>query len=106
MNQNSLSLQQQVNKILLRNKVDPSNPDYAFHSQDIVDLCKELEGDFKTQKSELDTEWAKTDKACKATKASINDEMSSNKQAMENLDQDIAKLAEEIAGHRENLVEA
>jgi len=91
---------------LLQQKVDPSDPEYGYHSGDIVSLCEDLLGDFKGNKKDLDTEWSKTDTACKATKASLKKEMKSNKSAMGKLDQKIERLAKEIAEHREDLVEA
>lgn len=91
---------------LLQQKVDPNDPEYEFHSGDIISLCEQLLEDFQGQKKDLDTEWGKTDKACKETKASLKKEMKSNKQAMEELEKEIEKLAKEIAEHREDLVES
>jgi len=91
---------------LLQQKVDPENPEYAFHSNDIIELCEQLEADFKDQKEDLDAEYKKTSKACDETKKSLRQEMSTNSDAMEALDKEIEKLAKEIAEHREDLVQA
>merc|ERR1719181_2134102 len=86
--------------------VDPEDPEYKFHSNDIVDLLKSLHKDFKSEKSTLDSEESKRKKGCDELKASLKKEMGSNKDAMNALDKNIEKLAKEIAEHRENLVEA
>lgn len=85
-------------------RVDPSDPRYAFHSTDIVELCEKLFTDFKGQKTDLDKEWGKTDKACIATKASLNGEMKSNKRAMAQAEKDIERLSKKIAQDRGSLV--
>lgn len=86
--------------------VDPSDPEYDYHSNDILKLLGSLLKDFKDQKTTLDGEWAKTDKACKDLKASLKKEMTANSDAMKALNKNIAKLAKEIAASRESLVEA
>lgn len=96
---------QQTLLSLMQQRVDPENPEYGYHSQDIIDLCAQLLTDFKKSKQDLDTEWGKTDKACKATKKSLKKEMKSNADAMEKLGNKIERLAKEIAGHREDLIE-
>lgn len=98
--------QKVVASVLLQQKVDPADPEYGFHSQDIVDVCKKLLRDFRKEKKEVDAEWAKTSKACKETIASLTKEMAANKKAMEELSELIDQLSKEIAEHREDLVEA
>jgi uncharacterized protein YlxW (UPF0749 family) len=86
--------------------VDPEDPDFKYHSNDIIDLLVKLEGDFKGEKKTLDSEYNKAKKACDELKASLKKEMGSNKDAMNALEKNIDKLSKEIAEHRENLVEA
>jgi len=86
--------------------VDPSDPEYQYHSNDIIDLLEKLHKDFKDEKADLDSEYKKSSKACDELKASLKKEMSSNKDAMDALEKNIEKLSKEIAEHRENLVEA
>merc|ERR1719456_564580 len=62
--------------------VDPDDPDYKYHSNDIVDLCVSLETDFKKEKKELDEEYKKTKKAGEEMQASLKKEMSANTDAM------------------------
>lgn len=87
-------------------RVDPDDPEYEYHSNDIVKLCESLHTDFKGERDDLNSEWAKTDKACKATKKSTENEMASNKRAMEALDKKIEKTLKSIAEDREDLVQA
>jgi DNA repair exonuclease SbcCD ATPase subunit len=91
---------------LLQQKVDPEDPEYEFHSHDIISVCESLLRDFRKEKQEVDAEWAKTAKACKETIASLTKEMAANKKAMEELTELIDQLSKEIAEHREDLVEA
>jgi hypothetical protein len=93
---------------LLQNgaRVDPSDPEYKYHSNDIIDLLKSLLKDFSSQKKELDAEYAKTKQACDDLKASLKDQMGANSEAMNMLEESIEKLAKEIAKARSDLVEA
>jgi predicted nucleic acid-binding Zn-ribbon protein len=103
--ESSASTQKRV-VALAKQKVDPNDPEYGFHSNDIIDLCQDLLGEFKASKKDLDSEWEKTNKGCIATKSSLRKDMQSNDGAMNNLDKSIARLGTEIAKHREDLVEA
>merc|ERR1711966_534443 len=88
------------------NSVDPNDPEFKFHSNDIIDVCENLLVDYKASKKELDEEWAKTKKGCTEMKASLKKKLSANKSAMDSLVKSIAKLKREIAQHREDLVTA
>jgi len=88
------------------NGVAPSDPEYKFHSNDIIDVCKDLLKDYKANKEDLDTEWGKTKKGCEAMQSSLKKKIKANKEAMDKLDKSISKLAKEIAEHRSDLVEA
>lgn len=86
--------------------VDPSDPEYEYHSNDIIELLEKLLVDFTSQKKTLDTEYNKAKKACDDLKASLKKQIGANKDAMDELKKSIDKLAKEIAKHREDLVEA
>jgi hypothetical protein len=86
--------------------VDPKDPEYNFHSNDIISVCEDLLKEYKATKKSVDEEWAKTDSGCKQMKASLRKKLASNKFAMEALEKDIQKLASRIARHREMLVTA
>jgi len=105
MTRTSASMQKKVAS-MLQQKVDPSDPAFSFHSNDIIELCENLLVDFKGQKSDLDSEWDKTNKACVETKKSLKEEMKTNQEAMDNLEKEIEKLLKEVAKHREDLVQS
>merc|ERR1719305_1524605 len=69
-------------------------------------LCEQILVDYKASKKDLDDEFDKSSKACRETKKSLKKSMSANEDAMKQLDKDIARLAEEIADHRKDLVVA
>lgn len=105
MTRTSASMQKKVAS-MLQQKVDPSDPGFSFHSNDIIELCDNLLVDFKGQKQDLDSEWDKANKACIETKKSLKEEMKTNQEAMDNLDKEIEKLGKEVAKHREDLVQS
>jgi len=84
--------------------VDPSDPEYEYHSNDIIDLLESLHKDFVEEKRQLDSEHSKAKKAKTAYQASLDKKMVSNKLAMDKLDKSISKLNKEIAKHTEDLV--
>jgi peptidoglycan hydrolase CwlO-like protein len=86
--------------------VDPSDPEFKFHSNDIISVCEDLLVDYKASKKDLDDEWGKTKKGCDQMKKSLKKKLSANKDAMDQLEKDIARLKKEIAEHREDLVSA
>jgi len=91
---------------LIQASVDPNDPEYNFHSNDIISVCNDLLVEYKASKKDLDDEWAKTKKGCEETQASLKKKLGANTDAMNQLDKDIARLEKEIAQHRENLVTA
>mmetsp|Transcript_89934 Transcript_89934/g.140828 ORF Transcript_89934/g.140828 Transcript_89934/m.140828 type:complete len:699 (-) Transcript_89934:32-2128(-) len=84
--------------------VDPNDPEYKYHSDDIIEVCEKLLVDYEGNKKDLDDEYAKTSKACDETKASLKKKIKANKDAMDALDLNIEKLTTEIAQHRQDLV--
>jgi len=86
--------------------VDPADPEYDYHSNDIIDVCTQLLSDYEGSKKDLDGEWDKTKKGCDQMKRSLNNKLSANQAAMDSLDKSIARLAKEIATHREDLINA
>jgi len=91
---------------LIQAKVDPSDPEYDYHSNDIIEVCENLLVDYKGSKKDLDDEWAKTKKGCDETKAALNKAISNNDAAMKSLKKSIERLKKNIAGARLDLVEA
>merc|ERR1719487_1961242 len=87
-------------------KVDPSDSEYKFHAQGILDVLDKLLKDFRANKEELDKEWAKTEKNYQDKIADIKNEMKENATAIETLEGEVSTLKSEIAEARGELVEA
>jgi len=86
--------------------VDPSDPTYKYHSQGIIDILQKLLGEFRVEKTDVDTEYGKTKTVCDSTKLSLETALTNNKAAMDGLGTDIDRLSGEISSARENLVTA
>jgi len=97
--------QQVLSSLLQRTgKVDPANPDYKYHSDDIIKMLEDLQSDFLGKKATLDEEWTKTSKVCEETKKNLKDELDNTKDEIEALTSQIATLSSEIATARSNLI--
>mmetsp|Transcript_157899 Transcript_157899/g.294538 ORF Transcript_157899/g.294538 Transcript_157899/m.294538 type:complete len:685 (+) Transcript_157899:106-2160(+) len=97
--------QQVLSSLLQRTgKVDPANPDYKYHSDDIIKMLEDLQSDFLGKKATLDEEWTKTSKVCEDTKKNLKDELDNTKDEIEALTSQIATLSSEIATARSNLI--
>jgi len=103
---NMVALPKQKAVASMLQQPDASDPEFKFHSNDIISLLEDVQRDFKAAKKTLDDEYAKSKKACDEMKASLKKEMGSNTDAMKALDKNIQKLAKEIAAHRGDLVES
>lgn len=90
----------------LSSGVDPSDPEYKFHSSGIVTVLKKLLEDFKTKKADTDAEWAKKKKGHEDTIAKLGDELELNAKVRDTLKEDIDKMISEAADLRGKLVEA
>jgi hypothetical protein len=86
--------------------VDPSDPDYKYHSQDIVDLLLSLKKDFTAEKSSLDMEWGKTEQSCTSTKKSLAAKIKTNGEERASVTGKLTKNGSTIADDRGKLVEA
>jgi len=84
--------------------VDPSDPDYQYHSQGIISTLDKLLVEFRAEKDSLDTEWGKTKKNCEKTIADLNSQIEANDIAMEQLEIDIENLQTKIGSDRGDLV--
>jgi len=84
--------------------VDPSDPEYKYHSQGIIDTLSDLLKDFTAEKMTLDTEWAATTKTFNDTVVDLNGQIDANKIAMDQLEADIERLTGKIATDRGTLV--
>eukprot|EP00928_Gymnodinium_smaydae_P071209 TRINITY_DN54862_c0_g1_i1.p1 TRINITY_DN54862_c0_g1~~TRINITY_DN54862_c0_g1_i1.p1 ORF type:complete len:697 (-),score=252.94 TRINITY_DN54862_c0_g1_i1:72-2162(-) len=93
-------------ELLQRLSVDPADPEYKFHSQNIIDTVNELLEEFTDEKNTVDEEWGKTKKSCDDTKASLTEELGTNGKAIDTAKSNIATLEGEIATARGNVVSA
>jgi len=87
-------------------KVDPSDPDYKFHSQGIVDILKKLLDEFTTKKADTDSDWSNTKKTLEDTIDKLTKELDLNSKIRDSLKVDIDKMVAEAADIRGKLVEA
>jgi len=90
----------------LQQAVDPADANYKYRSSDIVDLLLSLKKDFSEEKESLDTEWGKSDTACKALKSSLGGKIETNTKETKSTSEKIEKLGGQIAEDRGKLVEA
>jgi len=90
----------------LQQGVDPSDPEYKFHSQGIVDTLTQLHTDFDAEKTQVMADWTKAKEACTALKKSIGDEMTANSDAMTTLEGELSDLKISIAENQKSLVTA
>merc|ERR1719262_1064162 len=86
--------------------VDPSDPEYKYHSQPIIDLLEKLLKEYRDKKAELDAEWEKTKAACEEMKGKLTDEIEEQTKMIGTLEEQISSLAKESASLREQLVNA
>mmetsp|Transcript_68031 Transcript_68031/g.125479 ORF Transcript_68031/g.125479 Transcript_68031/m.125479 type:complete len:715 (+) Transcript_68031:82-2226(+) len=77
--------------------VDPTDPTYKYHSDDIISLCKELKKDFEDQKKVLDDKDKADSKACSDMQSALNSAITSNDAAMSALEGSIAGLESKIS---------
>mmetsp|Transcript_111100 Transcript_111100/g.201945 ORF Transcript_111100/g.201945 Transcript_111100/m.201945 type:complete len:722 (+) Transcript_111100:83-2248(+) len=91
---------------LLQQKVDPNDATYKYHSSEIVSLLEELKTQFTGEKTELETEWGKTDTASKALQASLSSTISTKTTEIGTTSNAIDTLTGEIAGAKGDLVNA
>jgi len=80
------------------------DPEYKFHSGGIVSILKMLQTDYGKKKKEVDSEWTKTDGACKQTKETLAKDLKNNKDAITKLSEKASGLAKDIAQAKEDLV--
>jgi len=90
----------------LQQGVDPSNPEYKYHSDEIISTLEKLHQDFSTKKSNTQAESDAAKTKCQGLKKSLTDKMEENDAAMGTLRTDIDSLRGRIASDRQLLVDA
>jgi len=90
----------------LQAKVDPSDPVYKFHSDNIIKVMKDVLSEFTAKKKEVDDEFTKRTTVHGEKVGSLNGQMTTNSGAMSTLSIDIDGLTQSIATNRNDLVSA
>jgi hypothetical protein len=85
-------------------QVDPSDPAYKFHSDKILKIIKDLQGDFEDERKKVRDEWKKTDEAFKQEKKDMEDMIDTSEKKIKKLTGEIGKLKSQIAKLNEDLV--
>merc|ERR1719201_1464748 len=88
-----------------RSTVDPDDPDYKYHSGEIVKLLQDLTEEFKKKKAAVDADWERTNKGCNEKKEELDNELSQNSESMQQVGQDIDGKESDIASLKEEIVE-
>eukprot|EP00408_Alexandrium_pacificum_P021797 CAMPEP_0171204316 /NCGR_PEP_ID=MMETSP0790-20130122/25979_1 /TAXON_ID=2925 /ORGANISM="Alexandrium catenella, Strain OF101" /LENGTH=366 /DNA_ID=CAMNT_0011669815 /DNA_START=1 /DNA_END=1097 /DNA_ORIENTATION=- len=88
----------------LQGGVDPSDPGYKYHSNEIVTTLENLKSDFTAKQTSTQSEWDKAKSSCDTLKKDLAGQMSTNSGSMTTLSQDIDGLQAQIATDREALV--
>mmetsp|Transcript_28240 Transcript_28240/g.65309 ORF Transcript_28240/g.65309 Transcript_28240/m.65309 type:complete len:703 (-) Transcript_28240:40-2148(-) len=88
----------------LQAKVDPVDPVYKFHSDNIISVMKEVLAQFQAQKSEIDSEFEKRTTVHDEKVTSLTEGMATNLGAMNELSVTIDSLSTSIASARSELV--
>jgi len=87
-------------------RVDPSNPEYKFHSDGIVSVLEKLKTEFDDKKSETQAELEKATKICTDSKTELTGQIDGAKVEITSLETDIDTLKMKIAEDRASLIEA
>merc|ERR1719409_1467957 len=89
-----------------RAKVDPSDPEYKYHSQGIVEMLNKLHEDFTAEKATADEEFAKAEASRTKTKEDTAAEIKLTEGTISDLETEIGTLTARLAGARVELVDA
>jgi len=87
-------------------QVDPSEPEYKYHSDSIVELLEKLKVQFDAKRTETQAEYAKAKKICEDTKKELNDGIDETGDEISSLELAIDGLQKSIAQNRRSLVDS
>jgi len=85
-------------------QVDPDDPGYDFHGDEIIKLCVEVLGDYTTQRDEVQLDMEKADSSCTHEVHDIERSIDNHHRAMAEISQEIDKLRLDIGEARSALV--
>mmetsp|Transcript_70902 Transcript_70902/g.129238 ORF Transcript_70902/g.129238 Transcript_70902/m.129238 type:complete len:706 (+) Transcript_70902:66-2183(+) len=83
--------------------VDPADPTYKYHSNDIISLCQELKKDFEDQKKKLDEDDSVATATCTSMQSSLKSAIEANAIAMTSLEASIKGLESKISTDLQSL---
>mmetsp|Transcript_151047 Transcript_151047/g.263204 ORF Transcript_151047/g.263204 Transcript_151047/m.263204 type:complete len:704 (+) Transcript_151047:84-2195(+) len=86
--------------------VDPSDPEYKFHAQDIIDTISSLLEEFTENKDSTTKEWGDSKTACKKEQDGLSASIATNKDNISKLKTAITGLSTDLAKAKEDLVKA
>jgi len=86
--------------------IDPTDPEYKFHSHGIVEVLKKLLEDFKKKKADAESEWSVSKKVIQDTISNAGEQLDLNSRTQEAVKNKIDTLVAEAADIRGNLVTA
>jgi hypothetical protein len=87
-------------------RVDPSSPEYKFHSDGIISVLEKLKTEFDDKKSETQSEMEKAAKLCTDSKTELTGQIDGAKTEITGLETDIDTLNTKISEDRASLIEA
>jgi hypothetical protein len=101
-----MSLGSEKTRLAVRSflQVDPSDPEYEFHSTGIVETMNQLLKEFSAEKTEVDSSWTKQRNNLNDSISDLEDKRRNNNVAIGNRVEDISALEGVIAATRVDLV--
>ncbi|CAK0857377.1 unnamed protein product [Prorocentrum cordatum] len=88
----------------LQAKVDPTSPEYKYHSDGIISTIEDLHTEFTAKKATLDADFTSAKEAAEAKIAALEGDLSNNDAAMSGLETAISTLSLNLAAHKEGMI--
>ncbi|CAK0876930.1 unnamed protein product [Prorocentrum cordatum] len=88
----------------LQAKVDPTSPEYKYHSDGIISTIEDLHTEFTAKKTTLDADFTSAKEAAEAKIAALEGDLSNNDAAMSGLETAISTLSLNLAAHKEGMI--
>jgi len=88
----------------LQAKVDPTSPEYKYHSDGIISTIEDLHTEFTAKKTTLDADFTSAKEAAEAKIAALEGDLSNNDAAMVTLETAISTLSLNLAAHKEGMI--
>ncbi|CAK0907091.1 unnamed protein product [Prorocentrum cordatum] len=88
----------------LQAKVEPTSPEYKYHSDGIISTIEDLHTEFTAKKTTLDADFTSAKGAAEAKIAALEGDLSNNDAAMVTLETAISTLSLNLAAHKEGMI--